>query len=153
MIRAAIITEAEVLTELALRAKAFWGYPDDFMAACRDELTVRPADLESQQFTYRVLERDGAVLGFYSLERLSEDEFELEALFVEPDYIGTGLGRELFAHAVTLAGALGGQSMLIQSDPHASEFYRGAGARQVSMRPSDSIPGRELPVFEIALSQ
>lgn len=153
MIRAATVGEADTLTELALRSKAHWGYSEEFVAACRDELTVRPADLESHRFTYRVLERDGAVLGFYSLERLSEDEFELEALFVEPSCIGSGLGRELFSHAVALAGALGGQSMLIQSDPHASEFYRGVGARQVGMRASDSIPGRELPVFEMALLQ
>lgn len=36
---------AGLLTSLAMRSKAYWGYPPEFMAACRGELTVTPADL------------------------------------------------------------------------------------------------------------
>ena len=42
-VRAARAAEAGDLTELALRAKASWGYDAAFMAACRDELTMTPS--------------------------------------------------------------------------------------------------------------
>ena len=41
-IRSARPEEAETLSALALRSKAYWGYPADFMEACREELTLTP---------------------------------------------------------------------------------------------------------------
>ena len=35
-------SDAATLADLALRAKAVWGYDAGFMAACRAELTVDP---------------------------------------------------------------------------------------------------------------
>ena len=42
--------------------------------------------------------------------------------------------------------------MLIQGDPHAEGFYRSIGARRIGTRLSESIPGRELPLFSIDLT-
>ncbi len=151
MIRKPLVAEADALTALALRSKAHWGYSEDFMTACRAELTVTAKDLLARHLSYRLSERDGSLRGFYCLERLSDHEYELDALFVEPAHIGAGHGRELLAHAATLALAGGGRVMLIQGDPHAEAFYRAAGARQIGTRPSESIAGRELPLFELVL--
>ncbi|MEE4191742.1 MAG: GNAT family N-acetyltransferase [Halieaceae bacterium] len=151
MIRKPFIAEADALTALALRSKAHWGYSDDFMVACRDELTVTEQDLLAAHLSYRVLDVDASLRGFYCLQRLSDEQFELDALFVEPEHIGAGHGRELLAHAATLALARGGRRLLIQGDPHAEPFYRAAGATQVGTRPSGSIAGRELPLFELVL--
>ena len=40
---------------------------------------------------------------------------------------------------------------MIQGDPNAADFYRAAGAVQVGERASASVPGRVLPLFELAL--
>lgn len=151
MIREAWPAEAAALTALALRSKAHWGYPEAFMEACREELTISAEDLHAEHLSYRVMEQAGAMVGFYCLERLGRGQFELEALFVEPDFIGQGCGRALLAHALALATALDGSSVLIQGDPHAEAFYRAAGGEQIGTRPSGSIPGRELPLFRISL--
>ena len=45
-LRNAYADETATLTELCLRSKAVWGYDAAFMAACRDELTIRPGDLD-----------------------------------------------------------------------------------------------------------
>ncbi|WP_067619878.1 hypothetical protein [Alicyclobacillus acidiphilus] len=42
IVRSADPSEAPVLTDIAFRSKAVWGYDDHFMEQCRDELTIRP---------------------------------------------------------------------------------------------------------------
>ena len=141
-IRPARADEAPSLTELALRSKAHWGYDDDFMARCRDELTITPADVGRVD----VAELDGAVVGMVRLEGAA-----VEDLFVEPSVIGTGVGRALFRHVVRRAAAEGVEVLTIDADPHAEGFYRSMGATRVGEAPSGSIPGRLLPRLEVAV--
>jgi hypothetical protein len=56
LIRSARATEADILTDLALRSKAHWGYDADFLEACRDELTVAAHEVARRRTT--VAERD-----------------------------------------------------------------------------------------------
>jgi len=42
--------------------------------------------------------------------------------------------------------------LTIQGDPHAEGFYLAVGALPAGKRDSASIPGRELPVYTITLS-
>ena len=151
VIRRADPSESELLTELAMRSKACWGYSEEFMEACRAELSVSGTDIVSSRIHYFVAELENSIVGFYALERLSETEFELEALFVEPHQIGKGHGRRLIEHAKEQAREMGAQSMSIQGDPNAAHFYRAAGGVQIGHRESESIPGRYLPEFRIAL--
>ena len=48
-VRPARADEAGTLTELAMRAKASWGYDAAFMAACREELTLTPQKMAAWQ--------------------------------------------------------------------------------------------------------
>lgn len=98
-----------------------------------------------------VAELEGAIAGFYILERVSGEEFELDALFVEPARIGQGVGRRLIEHAKQAVAAQGGRRLVIQGDPHAERFYKAAGGVFSGRRESDSIPGRYLPVYVIRL--
>ena len=145
--------EAAILSALAMRSKAYWGYSDEFLAACRQELTVTPARIRDGAFHFVVAERDGEMVGFVGVERLSPLQFELEALFVEPDRIGTGIGRALMERAKEHVVTNGGGTLWIQSDPNAEKFYRAAGGQLVDKRQSASIPGRFLSVFAIAIPQ
>ncbi len=121
------------------------------MVACRAELTVSESDISNPARYYVVAKSGGAIIGYYALERLPSDEYELEALFVEPTYIGQGVGRALVEHAKSHARRLGAASMRIQGDPNAMAFYLAAGGIQIGERESESIPGRYLPVFKVAL--
>ena len=148
-IRPARVDEAEALTELALRSKAHWGYDEAFMERCRRELTVTAADVR-RGLTF-VLEYAGRLQGFYALEPLSCRRIELALLFVAPDALGRGYGRALIAHALGRAAAHGCTVIEIQGDPHARGFYEAVGARLVGEAPSESIPGRMLPSFELSV--
>jgi len=151
-IREAIPQEAHLLSRLALRSKAHWGYSQDFLDACRSELAVDASRIGTDAYQcFATLDGD-SIVGFYTLENASDGSCELEALFVEPEHIGSGVGRLLIQHAVQRLSERGVERLTIQGDPHATEFYVAAGARQVGTRESDSIPGRELPLFEIEIA-
>ena len=150
-IRPARADEARVLSTLAYRSKAYWGYSSEFMAACREELTYSPDTIDEARFEFFVADAGGEVIGFYALERLSSETVELEALFVEPAYIGHGVGRALIEHAEQRAVDAGARSMIIQGDPNALAFYQAAGGIVIGERESASIPGRYLPLLEVKL--
>ena len=143
--------EAKILSELAMRSKSYWGYSADFMEACRAELTVTSEKIQDSEFHFVVAESTGEVVGFYGVERLSPLQFELEALFVDPVHIGSGVGRVLMTHAKNFIAASGGSTLLIQGDPNADGFYRAVGAQLIGKKESASIPGRFLPMFLIEI--
>ena len=146
-LRPARLEECAALSALALRSKASWGYPADVLARCTAELTLSP-ELVSHTF---VIETVAGVQGFYALSPLDAQRVELEFLFVEPRALRRGYGRRLLAHAQRHAReALGARTLVIQGDPNAAAFYRAAGAVRVGERPSASITGRVLPLYELA---
>jgi len=160
-IRPALSSEAAALSALALRSKAYWGYSHDFMDRCREELSYSGDQLLSDGYSFQVLEASAEVRGFYAIEWQQAvrhqsgvgeaNACELEALFVDPPYIGRGIGRALVEHAKSAARERGIRRIIIQGDPHATSFYCGVGGVRTGDRESGSIAGRILPVFEIAL--
>lgn len=146
-IRPAKTLEAAAISALALRSKAHWGYSDKFMQQCRDELTYSERDIAKMHFF--VLVDGDCLIGFYALKAVTELVLELEALFIEPEWIGKGAGKRLFDHAIETARNLNAHKITIQSDPYAATFYQKMGAKQVGERASENITGRSLPVFEI----
>lgn len=146
-------SEAGQLTQLAHLAKAYWGYPPEFMDAFDEELTIRAEDLENARFLFRVGTCDGRVCSFYTLdtEAGKEDSIEMTALFVEPTEIGKGLGKLLFEHAVEEARGLGAKTMVIRSDPYAEKFYLKMGAIKIDDIPSRSLEERDIPLLQYTL--
>lgn len=141
--------DAAILSDLAFRSKAHWGYDADFMDACRGELSYHETDFPSYYFA--VVENP-ELIGFYSMAFLSETETELSALFVDPDYIGQGYGRALLTHARIQAKVFGAEYILIVSDPNAVQFFKANGATVCGERPSSSIPSRMLTLLSLRLS-
>lgn len=141
--------EADALTELCVRSKASHGYDAAFMAACRDELTVK---LDSPGRRIAVVEENGCLLGLAEIS-IDGRTAELEKLFVEPSRFGLGVGRKLFQWAQAEAVGAGADRMMVDSDPNAAAFYRARGAVEVGSVPSGSIPGRLLPRLCLGLSK
>jgi GNAT superfamily N-acetyltransferase len=146
-VRVARAGEAEALTALCVRSKAYWGYDDAFMRLSRASLTVSDVDIASGRVL--VAERQGLVFGVARVE----PDGELGLMFVDPRAMNRGVGRALFDAAVMLARRLGARRMAILADPNAAPFYERMGARFVSQAPSDAIPGRTLPLYEYDLTE
>lgn len=144
-IRQADESEVAILSDIAFRSKAYWGYDDDFMEACRDVLTVRPEDCGSGLV---LISAETLILGFYHITG-NTLEGELDKLFIDPDYLHMGYGTELFNDAMYNARTLGYLSLRFTSDPNAAGFYEILGARSIGASASPTIPGRYLPVYMI----
>ena len=145
-IRRAVPDDARQLTELAMRAKAHWNYPAEWLAAWRSELTIEPRYL----IEHRVLaaENAGVLVGMCSLED-RDDSWSLEHVWVDPVSMGQGIGRALVQKALGLARAARPGRVVAEADPHAAGFYRRMGASEIGVVPA-SMPGapdRVLPVF------
>ena len=142
IIRSARVDELPGLSDLCLRSKAVWGYDEDFIAACRGELSFGPQDLESTHVA--VAQEDRSIVGVVQV-RISADNADLLKLFVAPDVLRKGTGRALFAWAADTSRRMGAHQLVIEADPGAAPFYRRMGARDAGTAPSVSIPGRMLP--------
>lgn len=149
LIRSARPDECALLTQLALRSKASWGYSEQFMADCAAELTISEADVAAHE--YFVMESDGEVIGFCALQDGTGATGELVDVFVEPVRLREGHGRRLVEHAKNAARARGLARLLVEADPNARGFYCSCGGTQIGTVASGSIAGRRLPLIEIPL--
>jgi GNAT superfamily N-acetyltransferase len=150
-VRAARASEALSLTALCVRSKAHWGYDEEFMQLSSRSLTVTPELIA----TGRVLIAEngtGVALGVAAVAPMEEPEsYDLDRLFVDPAALGAGVGRALFLAIARLARGEGAKRLVILADPNASAFYERMGAVRIGDAPSDSVPGRTLPLFELNL--
>lgn len=151
-IRRAYSSEAKVLSDLAFRSKAHWDYTSEFMDACKDELSYTPEQIDDNKYIYTVTVKDEGVVGFYKLENIQQERILLEALFVDPSFIGLGIGKVLFEHAKQSAIEHRGLFLDVQSDPNAEEFYTNMGMTIIGKQESGSIQGRYLPTLTMPLT-
>jgi GNAT superfamily N-acetyltransferase len=118
------------------------------MAACVEELTVRPGDLDTDR--YCVADRTGTLVGVVALSATGE-RGRVERMFVDPEAMGSGIGRALMDWLIEEARAMGLAAIDIEADPGAVGFYEKMGARRTGEAPSGSIPGRLLPALTVDL--
>jgi GNAT superfamily N-acetyltransferase len=137
--------DADALTEIAHAAKRHWGYPEPWIEAWRDILTMRP-EFIAANVAYAAIENDQPV-GFYLLTT-EPDGIHLDHLWILPMAMHRGVGRLLFKHAVGQTRDLGFNAIKIEADPNAEGFYQRMGARRTGANIS-LVEGewRELPLL------
>ena len=150
-IRRARLEERELLTQLTLRSKAYWGYDDSFLESARPELEFEPSKFLPDFHVY-ILEAEDEPVGFCSLTSIDKGTVELHDLFIEPRHIGKGYGRKLWDYAVNLAGSFGFSRLVLTADPNAETFYARQGAIRIGEKLSSVGSDRRLPVMEYILA-
>ena len=111
-------------------------------------LTLDPHEVATSEVW--VLERDGKPLGWHRVT-FHGDMAELEDLWLEPAVIRTGLGRQLFEHAVDIARQHRAEALEWDAEPYAQGFYEAMGGREIGRVPSAAVPGRTLPRMRLDL--
>lgn len=149
LIRQVKSADADRLTQIALSAKRHWDYPERWMESWTPQLTFTPEYFEENE-SWVAVEGEKSI-AFYTLEDKNGIAW-LENLWVLPEYIGKGIGKDLFFHAVTLARGRGYKILQLEADPNAMGFYEKMGMKKIGERQSevDGSP-RILPIMEIAL--
>ena len=148
-IRRAIPEEADVLTQIALSAKRHWGYSDRWMEIWKPQLTFSPDYFEENESW--IAETDNRPIAFYTLQD-KDGVAWIENLWVLPEYIGQGVGKQLFFHVMSRSRQLGYKTLQLESDPNAVGFYEKMGMRKIGERHSE-VEGqpRILPIMEMTL--
>ena len=135
------------LREIAVDSKAHWGYDRG-----RVEQWAEGGDFEPESLGKRlvyVAEADGEPVGWASLIPRGEVAW-LEDLWVEPAWIGRGVGRMLFEHVKERARALRAVRLEWEAEPNARDFYERMGGAYV--RDSEVTEwGRVLDVLGVEL--
>ena len=148
-IRRVIPKEADELTRIAISAKRYWNYPENWMEIWIPQLTFRPEYFEDNESW--AAEMDGTPIAFYTWQDRNGIAW-IENLWVLAEYIGTGVGKQLFQHALIRSRESGYKIMQLESDPNARGFYEKMGMRKIGEHPAevDGQP-RTIPVMEIEL--
>jgi ribosomal protein S18 acetylase RimI-like enzyme len=141
-IREAEPKDAEAIASIHVRAwqAAYRGQlSDDYLDGLKveDRLERQRRMLEEPQPTWRtwVAEDGGTLLGFAVTGATVDADAdpktgEVYAIYLEPDRVGTGVGRELFAHAVgdlRERGFHAATLWVLESNERTRRFYETAG--------------------------
>lgn len=142
--------EAEKLTELTMRSKAYWNYGSEQVEKWRNELTVSKEDIDENE-VYKLVVKDD-LIGYYLFIKLNEEDVTLDRFFVDPKYIGKGYGKVLMDDCLDRLQKMGFKKVTLNSDPHAEKFYEKVGFKVVGQLES-SIKNRFLPIMELEINQ
>jgi GNAT superfamily N-acetyltransferase len=147
-IRAARPDEGELLREIAVAAKAHWGYDEGWVRSWAARGDFSPEALTSKPVL--VAEADDHVIAFAMLIPRGDVAW-LDDLWVEPEWIGRGIGTMLFDAAAARALELGADRMEWEAELNAIGFYEKRGGRY--LRDSEETElGRVLPIMGIELA-
>lgn len=146
-IRPADPLEGDRLREIAEASKRHWGYDPGWVSEWAATGDFSPAGLRAKEVF--VAEADDRPVAWASLIANGE-RCILDDLWVEPAWIGRGIGAQLFRFAADRAGELGAERLEWEAEPHAVGFYEKMGA--VWLRDSEpSVWGRVIPVMGLEL--
>jgi len=146
-IREGQASDFERLREIAVDSKAHWGYDRTIVEEWAEGGDFDPESL-ARRLVY-VAEAEGAPVGWASLVPRGEVGW-LEDLWVEPAWIGRGVGRMLFEHVKDRARELGAGRLEWEAEPNAHSFYERMGGSYV--RDSEVTEwGRVLDVLAVEL--
>ena len=134
---------ASILTDITIAAKRHWNYPEKWI-----QLWIPEYIAENEVWLAEV---DDVIAAYYSLKQDVEGLW-LENLWVLPEYMGQGIGRQLFEHALERSRARGEPVLKIEADPNAQSFYEKMGAQRVGQHQYELDSHlRILPIMEINL--
>ncbi|HVJ49439.1 GNAT family N-acetyltransferase, partial [Desulfitobacterium sp.] len=146
------------LTSISFAAKRYWNYPDEYFEIWKNELTITPDYLN--QNTVYVAQVDGKVIGFFSIVEVKENlwtgrflmqrGFWLDHIFIQPEFIGKGIGSELISFAKEMCRRDNIDHLFLLSDPKAKGFYNKVGAQYIEEVPSN-IEGRTVSLYRFAI--
>ncbi len=145
-LRPAAEADLSAIAEVYRGASLHWDDTREWLLERPAYLEIDGDDLLARLTTVAV--RDGVVLGFASCTEPVGGRSELEDLFVLPDRMGGGVGRELVAAVAARALAAGATILDVTANANALGFYEAVGF--VTVGRADT-PGGPAPRMALTL--
>ena len=135
------------MRQIAIDAKAHWGYDLDWVRSWAARGDFSAAALRSKPVL--VAEADGRVIAFAIVLPKGAVAW-LDDLWVEPSWIGRGVGTKLFEAAADRSRELGAKRMEWEAELNAVGFYEKVGGTYVRDSAETEL-GRVLPIMGLDL--
>jgi GNAT superfamily N-acetyltransferase len=148
-IRPARPQEGDRLRQIALAAKAHWGYDEDWVRGWAAQGDFSPEALAARPVL--VADLGGRAIGFAMLIAQG-DVCVLDDLWIDPDWIGRGIGTRLFEACAERARDLGATRLEWEAEPNAVGFYERMGGRYLRESAPTEL-GRTVPDMGLELGE
>lgn len=126
-IRPATPGEEDALESLQFRASLIWEEQRADLERNRDIVSLTPGAIDESRVLVATI--GDRLVGFAEWVVVSEAEWELEGLFVEPSEMRRGIGSRLFAEVRALAVDRNARAVRVIAQPGARKFYERLGFR------------------------
>lgn len=143
--KAAKLNDAQLLSRTAFVSKQFWGYSDDLMALWKAEIEITEEYILNNEVV-KVFD-ENCFIGFYALKEKENKCLEIDHLWLLPNYIKKGYGKQIFSHILGYAKETGVLKLNLVAEPNAKTFYDKMGGVVIKKNQS-KISGRYLDVYE-----
>ncbi len=139
--------EVVEINKLLYLSKGYWGYDNIFMDKFMKEFSITKNYLKNNSVFscyYNFF-----LVGFFAF---SNNKLELDYFFISPQYIGKGIGKQLWIHCCNIAKTKFNKNyFILWSDPNAESFYIRMGCKKIGTKNSNILPNRESPILEYQL--
>jgi GNAT superfamily N-acetyltransferase len=118
------MADLPALTDVFVRASLSNWRDRDVLLAHPDALVLEPDGVAEGRTRVATQEED--IVGF-ATSRLADGVLDLEDLFVDPEWMRHGIGRQLVQDVAAIARTGGIERLVVAANPHALAFYEALG--------------------------
>lgn len=136
LIEDAKVSELTELTELAVRSKSHWNYHPEYITSYRKYFTLTPETSARLRIRTVKANLNGSPSKPLGWSGFILEEPYLEHLWIDPKYIGSGLGSLLWSDLIKFAKKSKVTTFQLMSDPYAVPFYEKLGCQDLGPMPS-----------------
>jgi GNAT superfamily N-acetyltransferase len=126
--------DIEMLKDIAIRSKAWWGYEDHFMEQFAAS-SILPSEQPEGSKVVKVCFQ-GKIIGWYRYVP-QDGKVELTDFWLSPEYIGKGFGGKMFQDLKEKVIWEGFANIEFDADPNAAPFYEHMGCRIIGQTLSE----------------
>ncbi len=141
-IRGAVLGDLDALRGVFRRASLSNQGDRDHLLAHPENLVLAETGVKEGRTVVAVAPEAG-IVGFASWV-VCDDVIELEDLFVDPDWMRRGIGRDLIVDVAARARDLGFDRIEVTANPHAQAFYEATGFTGDTEVETTFYPGRRM---------
>ena len=135
--------DRDVLNQISLISKKYWGYPEAWIQKWENDLRLTKTDMKDLDILVGEIEE--RLIGFCAIQDQA-NYYEVVHLWLLPQFIGKGHGKILLQKALSKF-TISDKPVWVTADPNAAAFYRKQGF--VEFKKIESYPkGRFLPVMK-----
>ena len=144
----AVESDFLLLTETAIASKKYWGYSEELLNLWKHDLEISKEYIQKNKVV-KVYSQDGFI-GFFGLKREKTGIIEIDHLWIKPNEIKKGYGRQIFAYIRNYLLSKGEKVIRLVAEPNAKEYYNKMGGRIIGQIES-KLSGRFLDIYEYVL--